>query len=381
MTDKERALGALLSRVADELNISQTMQEKAISSYQAVGKWIGDGLNFNVEIMPQGSMNLGTVVRPIDDSDDGYDMDLVCLLKNGQYLPLEQIKNLVGDRLKEHLVYNEKLDNEGKRCWTMNYDGFHMDILPSVPKDELFLKPFSTAIKLTNKNNEGIYEPRYSDPYQYQQWFENRMKDVLLLEKRAFAARAQTEIDKVPTYKIKTPLQKAIQLLKRHRNICFQKNNEDAPISIIITTLATKSYNGETNLYEALCNILRKMPEYIECRDGIYWVENPVMHEENFADKWNQEDSKRTAFYNWLAKAQCEIISNPLACFGIDEIAKQLSFSLGEAPINRAIKSMGNDNFIARQSGNLFVSSLTKGLSTTAISGGKVVKEHTFFGK
>lgn len=92
MTDQEKALGAFLSRIADELNISHTMQEKAVSSYQSVGKWIGDGLDYDVEIMPQGSMNLGTVVRPIDDSDDGYDMDLVCLLKNGQYLTLRQIK-------------------------------------------------------------------------------------------------------------------------------------------------------------------------------------------------------------------------------------------------------------------------------------------------
>ncbi len=91
MTQKEQELGNLLDRIADELNITPTMMEKAIQSYQAVGEWIGDGLDYEVVIKPQGSMNLGTVIRPIDDSDD-YDMDLICLLKDGYKLPSEQLK-------------------------------------------------------------------------------------------------------------------------------------------------------------------------------------------------------------------------------------------------------------------------------------------------
>jgi len=105
MTDKEKMLGVILSRIADEINITPTMQEKAVKSYQAVGEWLGDGIKYDVRIMPQGSMNLGTVIRPIDDSDD-YDMDLVCLLENGQALSLGSIKNLVGNRLKEHKLYS-----------------------------------------------------------------------------------------------------------------------------------------------------------------------------------------------------------------------------------------------------------------------------------
>lgn len=160
----------------------------------------------------------------------------------------------------------------------------------------------------------------------------------------------------------------------------FPINDEDAPISII-TTLAALSYRGETDLYEALCNILDKMPEYIEYRNGVYWVENPVMREENFADKWNQKSSKKDAFYNWVAQARRDIIEIPLKCFGIDEIAKLLGERLGNAPVNRAAKEMGNQARSTRQAGGLFVKGLTGGLSTTTSVGSKVVKEHTFFGK
>ena len=188
-------------------------------------------------------MNLGTVVRPIDDSDD-YDVDLVCLLKNGYRLPLSQIKNLVGNRLKEHKTYQQLLEKEGKRCWTMQYDEFHMDILPCVPKDQYFIEPYLTAIKLTHKNEFGLYEPRFSDPYAYHSWFESRMEKTLKIEKRLFAEAHQVEIDKVPTYKARTPLQKVIQILKRHRDICFQENNEDADAAILrsLATMERKTH-------------------------------------------------------------------------------------------------------------------------------------------
>ena len=380
MTQQEQALGTFLSKIADELNISQTMQEKAVKSYNAVGQWLGAGITYDVKIMPQGSMNLGTVIRPIDDSDD-YDMDLVCLLRNGQNLPLQEIKEIVGNRLKEHKVYARILEEEGKRCWTMQYEEFHMDILPCVPRTTYFVEPYHTDIKLTHKIADGWYEEKFSNPYAYHTWFETRMMDILMGQKREFAIKNEMEIDKVPTYKMRTPLQKVIQLLKRHRDICFKNNSDDAPISIIITTLAAHAYNGEIDVYEALCNILAKMPEYIKCQNGVYWVGNPVMVEENFADKWQTESSKRDAFFKWLAQAQKELISNPLSCYGINTVAEQYKQVLGHAPVDRAVRSLGNDMLSARQNGKLYINGLNGGISTTPQAGSKPVKEHTFFGQ
>ena len=113
MTDKQREIANVLSKIADELNITQTMYDKAVQSYEAVGTWLGEGIDYTVEIMPQGSMNLGTTVRPINETDD-YDIDLVCLLHEGCGLEAGTIKRIVGNRLKEHSVYREKLEKEGK---------------------------------------------------------------------------------------------------------------------------------------------------------------------------------------------------------------------------------------------------------------------------
>lgn len=141
MQDNERQLNSILEKIVQEIAITPAMIDKAVKSYEAVGKWIGDGVSYDVQVSPQGSMNLGTTIKPITDKDD-YDIDLVCMLKNGQGLDAEEIKNIVGDRLKENEIYRKKIaeEGEGKRCWKMQYDAFHMDILPCVPRNVKFEK-------------------------------------------------------------------------------------------------------------------------------------------------------------------------------------------------------------------------------------------------
>ena len=381
MNEKEQQLDLILTKIVKEISITATMLDKATKSYEAVGTWLGDGIEYDVRITPQGSMNLGTTNKPISDKDD-YDIDLVCLLENGQKLEAEAIKNIVGNRLKENEVYRKKIseEGEGKRCWKMRYDEFHMDILPCVPKSN-YIEPYLTDIRLTHKITAYYYKDCYSNPYGYRKWFESRMADVLKEAKRAFAAENKLEIENVPAYRVKTPLQKAIQLLKRHRDICFKNNDDDAPISIIINTLAAKAYNGEKNVYEALCTILDHMHEYIEIKDGVYWVKNPVMEEENFADKWELYPQRKDNFYKWLYQAKEDLIKNPLEAVGIDSLGKLFKESMGEAPVNRAFRSYADDMLNTRKKGRLYSAGLTSGLTTKVTSEATKVKGHTFFGK
>jgi len=378
MSRKETELGIILAKIADELNITDTMYDKAVQSYIAVGNWIGDGLDFTVEIMPQGSMNLGTTVRPINESDD-YDIDLVCLLHEGWQLDARTIKELVGKRLKENAMYKKKLD-EGSRCWKMSYDGFHMDILPCVPKERLFIKDNHTEIRLTHKNNDGTYSDKYSNPHGYKLWFINQMLNVYKNLSEKYAIENRTIIDEVPIYKVRTPLQQSIQLLKRHRDIMFAGKDDIAPISIIITTLAAKAYNNETDLYEALHNILDNMPNYIENRNGISWVENPVMANENFADKWQHHPEKKKSFFSWLEQAKLDLLIKPIDMYGIDTKGKHYKTVIGDLPVNRALNALGDEKKQARSSSSLYINGLAGGISTTTDTSSKKIKEHTFFG-
>lgn len=380
MDEKSNQLNLLLKRVVDEIRITSSMLDKAESSYNAVGQWLIDGIP-DAYITPQGSINLGTTIKPVSDIDD-YDIDLVCLLKKSQNYEAKTIKHKVGNRLKENKRYLTKIneEGEGKRCWKMQYDEFHMDILPCVPKTE-YIEPFSTEIRLTHKISSNMYEDRFSNPYGYKKWFESRMKEILKIEKDAYAKKKNTRVEDVPTFRVCTPLQMAIQLLKRHRDICFEHDSDNSPISVIITTLAAKAYNGEENLYLAICNILNHMEEYIEIRDGIYWIANPVSEEENFADKWQIYPKRKDAFYGWLKKAKRDFITLPMNTAGIDSIASELEKILGEAPVKRAVKKYADDMYKARTNGELYVSGLTGGLTTKESSGSTLVKKHNFYGK
>ena len=86
-------------------------------------------------------------------------------------------------------------------------------------------------------------------------------------------------------YGAKTPLQKAIQILKRHRDKVFKESQDIKPISIIITTLAAQAYRGEAGVYDAIKTLLGTMDCYIEKGDQHYYIPNPSLPSENFAEK------------------------------------------------------------------------------------------------
>ncbi|MDU0401573.1 hypothetical protein LMG8526HA_02472 [Lactococcus lactis] len=77
--EKKELLNKIYCELADSLNISDTMTQEIISSYKSVGSYLGNlEENLNIHIYPQGSMALGTLVRPIaEDKEGDYDVDLV----------------------------------------------------------------------------------------------------------------------------------------------------------------------------------------------------------------------------------------------------------------------------------------------------------------
>ncbi|WP_312700917.1 nucleotidyltransferase [Sedimentibacter sp.] len=382
ITDSEKMLDRIYNEVANSLNISSTMFDKAVKSYEAVGSWLGDAEYIgDIKVFPQGSFGLGTVVRPLTDEDDGYDIDLVSLMEDGFQLDDKMIKSLVGKRLKENATYKNKLEPEGKRCWTLNYDGFHMDILPCVPRHSIYLQPNFTEIRLTHKTGFETYEPRFSNPQKYIEWFEQQMSITLNEEKKAYSYRNKVDIETVKTYKVRTPLQKAIQLLKRHRDIMFE-GEENAPISIIITTLAARSYNNEVNLFDAVKNILLKMPLFINKNvDGKFEILNPVVPDENFADKWNLEPKKCDAFFKWLRMAQLDIIENPLSVTGLNNVSSKLEIAFGKKITEKSLTEMAINDRKLREKGNLYINGLMGGITSEAAITTKKIGGHTFFGK
>jgi hypothetical protein len=349
----------ILRRLAESLDISESRYLQAKERYQAVGKWLEreeSTISKHAPVIyPQGSFALGTVVKPFTNREE-YDIDLVSELNlKKSEITQKQLKSMVGYEIRQYAKANNMNSSpeEGRRCWTLHYaDGaqFHMDILPALP-DEYFKQKLlehrsseefaDGAIAITD-NTLPNYSRLDSDwpksnPKGYAAWFKRRMESQFTAQKQMLAESLRAKVDDVPEYKVKTPLQISIQLLKRHRDIMFKNDPEDKPISIIITTLAAKAYRNEADLVEALSNIVQDMPSHIQTVGGRPWISNPVNPEENFADKWKEHPQRKTKFEKWLKQVQSDL-ERVLEEDDLRALGEFLEPRFGKQAVNESLK-------------------------------------------
>ena len=189
---------------------------------------------------------------------------------------------------------------------------FHLDVLPAVPDDYDWLIALGVpeslakhAIRITDKTKWDTPDWPRSNPEGYTIWFKDQMRHRLEHERKQAAVLRDATIEEIEDYQIRTPLQRLIQLLKRHRDIRYN-GDDDKPTSIIITTLAAMSYDNQASLLDAVRGVVPKMREAIDQRGGVYWVPNPVNPRENFADRWQSAPRKRVLFFEWLDAVERE---------------------------------------------------------------------------
>ena len=266
---------------------------------------------FDPTLYPQGSFRLGTPIRPIGHFDE-FDVDLVCRLDlTKEQTSQKELKDLVGRRLKADRESKGTIE-ERRRCWTLNYRGkYHLDVLPTIPDAD----SAGTGLLITDTD---LVRWQFSNPIGYSQWFYDRMKQVLLEARQQLAKNANAAVEDIPEWRVRTPLQRSVQYLKRHRDIRFGNSLELRPVSIIITTLAGRAYLNEPDLATALRRVVEGMPNFIEKRDGKWWVANPAHPGENFADKWNERPSLREAFMGWLDALRNDVNALANAASSID---------------------------------------------------------------
>ncbi|MCH8478925.1 MAG: nucleotidyltransferase [Wenzhouxiangella sp.] len=324
---------AYLEALAKALEIPISRYEQAEKSYKSLGGWLhrdeSSVKNYEPDVFVQGSFRLGTVIKPQSEKEE-YDVDCACALATLKKSDLSQfaLKELLGEEIKLYRKSKgmQKEVHEGRRCWRLEYaDGaqFHMDIVPSIPNSNdqrllleshnLDAKFSDTAIAITDNEAPQYYVithdwPR-SNPRGYAQWFKFRMGDAFIRRRERILNEMRSEcvfasVEDIPTYRVRTPLQSAIMILKRHRDTMFSDDPTDKPISIIISTLAAHAYSGEETIGYALISILSRMEGAIEHDGTKYIIRNPTDALENFADKWEYHPERAEAFFAWLEQAR-----------------------------------------------------------------------------
>ncbi len=380
----------VLENLAVELDISPSKYQQAVQRYTSVGNWIADGeydgVQGELHIYTQGSFRLGTVVRPLKEgAESDYDIDLVCEipLKKSSTTPAS-LKKSIGERIKENAMYQKMLDKEKKRCWTLNYAeqdgiGFHLDILPSVPESVDLIADLighgipgdiaKKSISITNRERENVYSWSSSNPNGYAEWFETIKRPVFekmkIVQKQYIFENNKAifnQIDEVPDQLVKTPLQRAIQILKRHRDVRFAGHEweADKPISMIITTLSARAYQHEMDLYSTIKNIVEKLSTLEQLlnpgikfsgdismlqlinrnKDGYWIIPNPVNPAENFADRWHEKGNRKAkAFFQWITWVKEDLV-DILQLSDVGKITKTLEQRFGERIVSKATQGV-----------------------------------------
>lgn len=376
----------VLEAICASLELSASQFAQAKQRYEGVGACLArsdDPALRAITIYLQGSTALGTTVRPIGTNE--HDVDLVAHVPaiDVEISPAA-LKKAIGDCLRANGNYAPLLE-EMPRCWRLSYaNEFHMDITPSIPNLNCRFGGELVPDKM-------LKMWKASNPKGYKRLFDERGKLVpaIRIQKHVALDSAQASVEPYPeTSGFKGILRRIVQIAKRHRDIMFVDEPDVAPLSVIITTLASRSYewcvthNEYDTELELLIDVIRHMPDTIEIRrvdGGVQWfIWNETTAGENFAEKWNRRPKRAEAFYAWH-KRFCSDLAHLEAVTGLDRLSDVLKGMFGSRPASAAIDSLTQRVSTARRAGNLCVAPAV-GLSVGAIPASTAVRANTFYG-
>lgn len=313
---KKLPVQAKLKEIIANIDVSDANYEKASSRYGSLAEYIKNSILADAEpdIYLQGSFKIGTAIKPLTE-DGSYDIDIVCNMTKLSKSTQSQydLKRKVGAVVKDYVKSNHmsNLAVESNRCWTLNYvddDNFHIDILPSVPcyeKEDDF-------IAITDRRNLEYHAItknwETSNPKRYAEWFKESSNFEAY--KLAEANRIFASVERVPDYRVKTPLQRIVQILKRHAEIMFENNMEYKPSSIIITTLAAMQYREVSdvseNVFDLMTSVVRNIENGVASREGRPCIYNPVNRDEILSGKWDDDEDYYEEFNRWLHQLKAD---------------------------------------------------------------------------
>ncbi len=333
---KREPYAQALSLVNNHITIRDDLIEEAGKAYEGIANILVEELNWekkDIKIFPQGSASTKTLIRTVGNRN--FDIDAVCEV------------NISVNEAENPMAFFEAIGNALKgigaeakrRCWTINYAGkpFYVEFTPSVPLNSVSLTQaqtrglklaehefLATALAVVDTPSKNW---KTSNPAGIRDWVNRAAERIIVIKltHKSFES-AQANIQSVDTQSVEVEetLRVAIRLFKRHRDMCVARGyleSEYQPISIILVTLLTMCYEGLADLIQqktissfqhvvdALIAIANLLPEMIpRYPNGQYYLNNPTVVDENFAERWNTDNGERAkTFRTW-----CELLKADL---------------------------------------------------------------------
>jgi len=372
----------LLQRLCSTLQITKTQYDAIETSYGSVAKWLSSDYGLlkevDVDIYPQGSLRIGTTVKPLSKQE--YDLDLVCELHlDWNQVDAMEVFEAVKERMLQHETYASMVELK-KRCVRLNYAGnYHLDILPACPTD---LESSDLCVKVPDRSVKNWKD---SNPKGYAEWFDKIANDYTplvqyeLLEKKA-------EIQPLPDVEpveMKPPLKRAVQLIKRYRDVYFEDNPDLAPISIVLTTLAAQTYNKQGSVAEAIQGILKGILAMIlkaQREKTRLKVSNPMNPLEDLSERWDTDQNGYESFITFIDdfSREWDIF---MELQGIQNVVTGLkSMFKGNLPVEDEVRKQASFMKSLRDNKMLGVTATGVLTSNSLSSSVASVKGHNFYG-
>jgi hypothetical protein len=347
-----REIAAILDLLCRQIELPPQKVASAKSRYKTIGDvLIGEESSlsgFSPRVYAQGSISLGTTNRPLETYE--FDVDLACAFALRPSNDPDEVRRALFNQLANHPEYKGRVYLKARCVQVAFVDEFHMDVMPCIPTT-------GKNVQVPDRQAGGWV---LSDPEGYAADFHEAAKKLprrltvplTADDNRMVLAEKMGTVEPFPALDglTKMPLQRCVQLLKRHRDKIFYEDNSTAPSSIIITTLARRSYAKQVDQsaydcpIELLIDMVRGMPEFIQTRrlgDGRldYTIGNPVLPAENFASKWKDDSRLPSDFYSWQRSAlrSLEELAK-MAGAGLPQVGRILASDYGHDAASQAIR-------------------------------------------
>ncbi len=361
-------LESLLHQIAAGLSLPKTKHQQAEARYRTITDLLADShlASCAPEIYPQGSMRLGTTVKPL--AKNTFDLDAVMLLPRlpATVAPADAL-DAVARFFEGHGTYAGMVERR-PRCVRLSYaDLFDLDIVPA----RLHQRRQPTFIEIPDRKLATWVS---SNPKLYAAQF-----DALKTAGRTVAFRASVEPvpDQTPPG-FQPPVVVCVQLVKRARDIDYQRDYDLQPASILLTTLVSHVFRSSHSVVEGLTLAAAYMQQ-LAVMDPPPFVENPSNPGENLARQWREKPASFPRFKKFTNRLAAALAAWQKA-IGLPQLASALGPVFGEPVTTGAVRSLGLGAAAASSAGALGFAPGTTKLATFPSPGTPPVPRHTFFG-
>jgi hypothetical protein len=369
-------LDLLLDRIGRKLQLNPSSYDQAKERYITIGKFLraeGRLAKYKPWIFPQGSLRIGTTVKP--RGRDEFDLDLVCLLlaNYNDFPDPVVLLDLVEERFSSSEVYKNMFERKN-RCIRINYaNQFHMDILPACPVHGL--GPYGEHCVVVP--DCALKDWKHSNPKGYAHWFETTAE--------AAVAKLRRNIEPMPAqeaYDDLATLKRAVQLIKRFRDISLADLPENRrPVSIVITTLAALNYRGASSVTDTVTEVLTGVANMIEWSGSQRLVvKNPTNENEDLSERWDNDPEAYSIFVGWIRDFRKKWVALAEKR-GIHNIKEDLEKMFGERIAREVIEERVLEIDVQRRNGTLAVQKGSGIIVPASVTSSVPIRTNTFFGR